>query len=166
MKKLLILFFVYSIIAGCKPSEKMTSAKSINTEAQLIRSLFDKYITAIKTNDKDALSAAFHPTARMYGYYKHYDNNMPIADYIDLQIRKGPSPNVISQIHNLEITGRIAQLKVISTDWNGDDYTDYYTCIKTVKAAVDRYGNIISDSENEVWLIASKTFYLKGKTKK
>jgi len=70
---------------------------------------------------------------------------------------------VVTQIHNLEITGRIASLKVVCQNWIGDSYTDYYTCIKTVKDAAEAKKNVHFAGDKEEWLIASKTFYLHEK---
>jgi len=112
------------------------------------------------------LESVFHPTAMMYGYYKQFDNNIPITAFINIQMKKGPAPNVVTQIHNLEITGRIASLKVVSQNWSGDSYTDYYTCIKTVKNAVGAEKDKHFTGDTEEWLIASKTFYLHEKSNK
>ncbi len=120
----------------------------------------------MKTGDREMLASVFHPTAMMYGYYKQFDNNIPINGFINIQMKKGAAPNVVTQIHNLEITGRIASLKVVSQNWSGDSYTDYYTCIKIVKDAVGAEKDKHFKGDKEEWLIASKTFYLHEKSNK
>jgi hypothetical protein len=163
MLRLALIIGILMFLPACKAKSLISKTGTADSQdKQLILVLFDKYIAAVKTGDRDLMTSVFHPTAMMYGYYKQFDNNMPIADFIDIQMRKGSAPDVVTQIHNLEITGRIATLKVVSENWNGDSYTDYYTCIKTVKGAVGTKKNKYFNGDKEEWLIASKTFtYIK-----
>lgn len=158
------LFIIISVvfILSCKSTSVVSSAeKAADQDKQEIKVLFDKYIHAVKTGDSGQLASVFHPTAMMYGYYKQFDNNIPISGFIRIQMRKGASPDVEVTLHDLAVTGRIATLKAVSKNWNGDSYTDYYTCIKTVKGAMGATRSISTDQEQ--WLIASKTFFLHEK---
>jgi len=161
MIRFALVICILMLMSACKTKSVITKPDTADSQdKQLILALFDKYITAVKTGDRDLMISVFHPTAMMYGYYKKFDNNIPINAFIDIQMKKGPASNVVTQIHNLEITGRIASLKVVSKNWNGDSYTDYYTCIKTVKKATGAEKNEYFKGDKEEWLIVSKTFYL------
>lgn len=167
MIRFAVVIGILMLLSSCNTKSLITKTDTAySQDKEQIFVLFDRYIRAVKTGDKELMKSVFHPTAMMYGYYKKFDNNIPISDFIDIQMRKGPAPNVVTQISNLEITGRIASLKVVSQNWNGDSYTDYYTCIKTVKDATGAEKKDFFKGDKEEWLIASKTFYLHEKNNK
>ncbi len=89
------------------------------------------YVEGLRVGSAEAVAAAFHSDAVMYGFTDGQLLGGPIANLYDFVSTNGAAPRVKTRIDVLAITPTTAVVRVdMEEDAIGADYTDFHTLLK------------------------------------
>ena len=109
-----------------------------------IRACVQKYIDGSARGDADLLADAFHPDARMYGYFGGNFMSVPIEEFFTIARQSGPAGDGYrAEVQSVALEGTAAVATLVEENYLAHDFVDYFSMIKV---------------EGE-WKIVNKTFH-------
>jgi hypothetical protein len=115
------------------------------SEIEAVRQVIEQYIEGSKGN-VEILRAAFHPDARMTGYF---GGNMmlgtpePFFDVVKSAVTPESTAAYKAEIRSIEVAGQAATATLVESGFLGSDFTDFFQLIQ----------------DDQGWRIISKTFH-------
>jgi hypothetical protein len=120
-------------------------ARTPNTEdISAIRACVQKYIDGSARGDADLLAAAFHPDARMFGYFDGNLMAVPIEEFFNVARQSGPAgADYRAEVQSVALEGTAAVATLVEENYLAHDFVDYFSLLEI-------------DGE---WKIVNKTFH-------
>ncbi len=113
-------------------------------QKELIKKTLQHYIDGAKSGKGLDMKPSFHDDATIFGYIGDELFCGPIQKLYDWNDKNGPASEISCEFKSIEIVQSIATVCLVSKNWTGFDFTDFFTLLK-----VD--GN---------WKIINKVFHL------
>jgi hypothetical protein len=114
-------------------------------EIAAVRQVIEQYVEGSKGNP-EILRAAFHPDARMTGYFGGQlmvGTPDPFFDMVKSAVTSESAAAYKAEIRSIEVMGHAATATLVETGFLGSDFTDFFQLIR----------------DDEGWRIISKTFH-------
>ena len=122
----------------------MTQAATVTADRQAIAAVLEQYRAGGESGRNEDLRPIFHADATIHGYVGPDYFGGPIQNFYEWHEASGPATGLTMTITDIDIEGTIATARVELANWNGHNFTDMFTLLKT----------------DGTWLIISKVFHL------
>ena len=107
-----------------------------------VRRVVAAYVAGSREGDRDTLTEVFHRDAWIRGFLNGQSVDLHRSAFIDAVVASPPR-QLKAHLAHVEVSGPAAVARVECVDWNGVDYTDFFTLIE----------------QDSRWSIASKVFH-------
>ncbi|MBB5939307.1 nuclear transport factor 2 family protein [Streptomyces zagrosensis] len=112
-----------------------------------VRSAVEAYVAAVSAADPNAVRAAFHTDAHMWGYLGQQFVSAPIEAFCEVVAAEADNREwtlaYTSTIRSVEVSGDVAVAVLDEYGYQGYDFTNHFSLVR----------------QDGVWRIASKTFF-------
>ena len=102
----------------------------MSQEEDLIKKTLKHYIDGAKSGKDDDMKPAFHSDATIFGYIGDDLFSGPIQKLYDWNDNNGPATDISCEFKNINIVESIATVCLVSKNWTGYDFTDFFTLLK------------------------------------
>jgi len=113
-------------------------------QEELIKKTIQHYIDGAISGKGNDMKPAFHDDATIFGYIGDDLFSGPIQKLYDWNDKNGPAKEISCEFKKIDIVESIATVCLISKNWTGYNFTDFFTLLKV----------------NDNWKIINKVFHL------
>ena len=99
-----------------------TQASALKTETgetDAVTKAMQRYIDGVRLGQSKLMRRGFHEDATIFGYYPGAVMANPISAFFDWIDQNGPSPNLKSRIHDIDVLESIAAVQLEVRDLSG-----------------------------------------------
>jgi hypothetical protein len=114
------------------------------SDYEAIRAAIQHYLDGAMAGKGALMKPAFHDDATIFGYVGPDLFAGPIQSLYDWNDNNGPAVGLVSSIVSIDLVETVASVRVVSDNWTGYRFTDFFNLLKT----------------NGQWKIMNKVFHL------